>query len=349
MEDPCVPCSANYGYLATAPTEEIDSDTYDFGYARDACAGLYEFPDVTSMVLSDLSSGVQVNIVAEGSVVVNDISPVMNKEMCLPSDHYYILAIYDSVEDGICCGYGDGWYKVTYDGVMVKEGGDFQSSDYIQIGRGCLPQDDTANTTSDSCTCGDDEASFQIEIKPMHSLIRSLWYSWTFCLVCKIPLLAAEGLIPPGYASMIEIRRCLPANHCHMLIIYDSDGDGICCGYGDGWYNITYDGDTVKEGGDFQRTSDIIQFGGECFPPANDNNRTDDEIVCGENEVSLHIDLLPDRFPEEISMVLTDLSSGLQDTIVAEGSVVVNHTAPVLQLHRCLPVKNSYIFAINDS
>jgi hypothetical protein len=42
VEDPCVPCSANYGYLATAPSKEIDSNTYDFGYARDACAGLYE-------------------------------------------------------------------------------------------------------------------------------------------------------------------------------------------------------------------------------------------------------------------------------------------------------------------
>jgi hypothetical protein len=41
VQDPCVPCSENYGYLDSAPEGEIDS-TYDFGNARDVCAGLYD-------------------------------------------------------------------------------------------------------------------------------------------------------------------------------------------------------------------------------------------------------------------------------------------------------------------
>jgi len=132
-----------------------------------------------------------------------------------------------------------------------------------------------------------------------------------------------------------------------VLTIYDSEGGGICCDeQGEGWYKVKYDGDTVKEGGEFHR-SDAVQFGGECLPPAVVDNSTNDK--CGDNEVSLRIDLRPDRFPDEISIVLTELSSGVQDTIVAFGSIAVNHTAPIMQIDRCLPANHCYIFAIYDS
>lgn len=42
VDNPCVPCSENYSYLSSAPVSDINMNTYDFGYAREACANLYE-------------------------------------------------------------------------------------------------------------------------------------------------------------------------------------------------------------------------------------------------------------------------------------------------------------------
>lgn len=42
IENPCVPCSENFQYLETVPTEDFDFSTYSFGNARDSCANLYD-------------------------------------------------------------------------------------------------------------------------------------------------------------------------------------------------------------------------------------------------------------------------------------------------------------------
>ena len=316
-----------------------------------------DHPEEISMVLWDLSSagGEQDTFVAEGSIAVNATNPVWQKERCLPANnrHEYILAIYDSFGDGLCCGDGDdGWYKVTYDGVVVKEGGEFQSSDYVQVGKGCLPTDtNTANTTSNEegwCACGDNEASFHIKIKP-DAFPDNISVILSDLSSGEQDTIVGDGLIPRGYVSTIEIGRCLLANHCYKFAIYDFYGDGICCDEGEGWYTVTYKGEIVKEGGEFHR-SDAVHFGGEeCIPPAVVDNSTNDEIVCGENEVSLQIDLRPDRFPDDIFMVLTELSSGIQDTFDAFGSIVHIDASSVMQINRCLPANHCYIFAIFDS
>jgi PKD repeat protein len=41
------------------------------------------------------------------------------------------------------------------------------------------------------------------------------------------------------------------AGNCHQFNIYDSFGDGICCGYGNGSYTITIDGVVVQTGGNY--------------------------------------------------------------------------------------------------
>ena len=38
---------------------------------------------------------------------------------------------------------------------------------------------------------------------------------------------------------------------CIQFEIFDSYGDGICCGYGEGVYNVSLDGQTVASGGDY--------------------------------------------------------------------------------------------------
>ena len=42
VDNPCIPCSENYNYLNSLPLSEFDASSYDFGYARQSCATLYD-------------------------------------------------------------------------------------------------------------------------------------------------------------------------------------------------------------------------------------------------------------------------------------------------------------------
>ncbi|MFM1875290.1 MAG: hypothetical protein RL266_1027, partial [Bacteroidota bacterium] len=44
---------------------------------------------------------------------------------------------------------------------------------------------------------------------------------------------------------------CVDENECMRFEIFDSFGDGICCGYGQGSYAVLIDGQEVASGGDF--------------------------------------------------------------------------------------------------
>jgi hypothetical protein len=48
------------------------------------------------------------------------------------------------------------------------------------------------------------------------------------------------------------LNSCIDTNSCIRFEIYDSYGDGMCCGYGLGSYNVLWNGDLVAEGGEFQ-------------------------------------------------------------------------------------------------
>ncbi|MCH2224334.1 MAG: CotH kinase family protein [Crocinitomicaceae bacterium] len=77
--------------------------------------------------------------VATSSVIVSGNSS--GTSVCLDSTICYEFTIYDSFGDGICCSQGQGSYELTYDGVVIKTGGeyDFQESHVIN----CAPFDST--------------------------------------------------------------------------------------------------------------------------------------------------------------------------------------------------------------
>lgn len=50
--------------------------------------------------------------------------------------------------------------------------------------------------------------------------------------------------------AIITVALCLP-NGCYTFNIFDTYGDGICCSYGQGYYNVVVNGTTVATGGQF--------------------------------------------------------------------------------------------------
>lgn len=62
------------------------------------------------------------------------------------------------------------------------------------------------------------------------------------------------------------IEECLPAGGCYTFTIFDSFGDGICCGYGQGQYAVVYEGEVVGTGGNFNsQESVVLGDGGSTF------------------------------------------------------------------------------------
>ena len=59
----------------------------------------------------------------------------------VPTDADYLFTIYDDNDNGICCAYGEGWYKIKVDGTTIigedQDNGEFgeQSSELIRINR----------------------------------------------------------------------------------------------------------------------------------------------------------------------------------------------------------------------
>ena len=135
---------------------------------------------IFSIVLSDLSSGEQDTIFDKGSIAVNDTAPpAVQIDRCLPADHCYILTIKNggdyyspatSNSDGnnttsrICCDEGEGSYKIVYGGSFIKEGGEFQSSEYVHFGGECsLSNDEGAKqgVGSSLLIASDEDASLE--------------------------------------------------------------------------------------------------------------------------------------------------------------------------------------------
>ncbi len=164
-----------------------------------------------------------------------------------------------------------------------------------------------------------------------------------------------------GYSSntLYEITMDCLIDSCYTFTINDSYGDGICCGFGSGYYHITnVEGDTLVSGGAFNYTesSEI------CFTPAVPYIDCSAPIAlnCGENyngttssgssnNASYSCSILDENGPEVVhSFILTDsanitielsstedlnyylLNSCSQDSCIAYGDSIfqVSNMAP---------------------
>merc|ERR1739844_174156 len=84
---------------------------------------------------------------------------------------------------------------------------------------------------------------------------------------------------------------CLPytaacGGYDYTFTIYDSYGDGICCGYGSGNYDVTFDGVLIASGGDFGSSESTSPCGATS---------------CQVDEFQVIVEVLTDDYPGETS------------------------------------------------
>ena len=104
----------------------------------------------------------------------------------------------------------------------------------------------TSHPTSPPMPC---TAGTNVEIKIMTDKFP-LETSWTLAHKCG----TGEIIISPKYTAALAMhstKMCLPSCQSYKFTITDAHGDGLCCKWGQGWYEVIVDGSIVHFGGEF--------------------------------------------------------------------------------------------------
>ena len=90
------------------------------------------YPTETAYTLVNLCTGL--TEASRDSTMPFTLVATLYTDIHCVSDAEFTFTIYDSGNDGLCCGFGDGGYSATYGGSVVASGGDFGSSESTTFG-----------------------------------------------------------------------------------------------------------------------------------------------------------------------------------------------------------------------
>ena len=196
--------------------------------------------------------------------------------LCVPDVNCYTFTMLDTYGDGLCgsCWGGtDGNYTVSYDGFNVASmnTADFGSSEITSNIGFC--------TSTSPCPVNEVEIVITINTDDYPTetswfLMDQLGGGWT-----NVPLTTSNA------NSTLNWSLCVPDTNCYTFTMLDSYGDGICCQWGSGSYNITYNGVNVANGGGFAFAQQHCAIG-VCNPMCQisiPNNAISEGESCGAN------------------------------------------------------------------
>ena len=149
--------------------------------------------------------------------------------------------ISDFFGNGICCGDGDGHYKVTTsNGALIAEGGEFgrEESTRFSLPFVSAPSDSPSPSQPPSVSFSPSEKCFWIEIGVIYDNYADESY-WELQRVdINGYTLLVESYSATCGDTSITIPMCLQEGE-YEFTIRDSANDGICCSCGYGHYKVT--------------------------------------------------------------------------------------------------------------
>ena len=105
--------------------------------------------------------------------------------------------------------------------------------------------------------CGDDEFAVEVIITTDNYGNDTYW-EVRDTNINEIYNLVEWGTYPNFMDTTYLHEFCIPQNSCSAFTIRDAWGDGICCSYGEGSYQIILEGDTIATGGEFGSSESIL-------------------------------------------------------------------------------------------
>jgi len=195
-----------------------------------------EFPEETTWEINDVFTDA---IVARGGNYTEQMTNY-NEEPCVDKNSCYVLVMYDSFNDGICCEWGEGYFSLRIDDKIVHEDAEFGS--------------ESLSNTFGSC----EEVCFELKF------IMDDWptdISWNVTDSNNENEVVASG---GGYTEKrgeYSENKCFPSTGCYAVNIADSYSDGLCCGYGEGYFSLAVGGTEILVGSDFGASASSRTFG----------------------------------------------------------------------------------------
>jgi len=233
-----------------------------------------QYPQETSWEIKGTENN---TLFSGGPYSSSSAGSLLSEVICLPYDCYN-FTVFDSGDDGICCDFGNGFYQIVdASGQLLLNGGNFESNEIdldcddnnaavpAPAGAACDDNNPLTNHDEigpDGCTCigviVDENCPHQLQLGLQFDLFpyENAW---------EIQDVAGNTVAEHGYyldtpqrTFLIE-ALCLPSG-CYTLIMKDDFGDGMCCNFQGGYYNLTDAEGTVLAQGDSFGTEEITNF-----------------------------------------------------------------------------------------
>lgn len=210
------------------------------------------YPYETSWTLEDVCSGDSLG--SGGNYVIPD--ELYEDSFCgSTNDGSYTFTINDLNGDGICCGSGSGSYEVKVNRETRAEGGEFGQEETKTIGT-CPPP-----TPAPGPPCSTDKIT--VIVKTDNNPQETAWFLQDICSRKILENVSEEQYDIQSHKYVHHI--CAPSKGAlYSFLIYDAYGDGMCCGQGNGSYEVLLNGESVAEGGEFTTGNGETFKSGNC-------------------------------------------------------------------------------------
>ncbi len=291
----CTPCST--GCTSNSGTYTLVLDNY---------------PTETTWNIKNAS-----NVIVYSGGPYNAPNSTVTLPVCLPNG-CYTFNIFDAYGDGICCTYGQGSFNLVVAGTNVASGGQFTTSKTVSFCLGataptCTDGIKNGQETGIDCggpTCPPCAAAPTCTDGIKNGQETGIDCGGPTCPPCSTGCTTNSGtftLVLDNYPtettwniknasnaivysggpysapnSTVTLPVCLP-NGCYTFNIFDTYGDGICCTYGQGSFNLVVTGNNVASGGQFTSSKTISFCLGSSAPTCTDGIQNGQEtgIDCG--------------------------------------------------------------------
>ncbi len=131
---------------------------------------------------------------------------------------------------------------------------------------------------------------------------------------------------------------CLELNGCYTFTINDAYGDGICCGFGQGFYEISDAGGLIASGGDFGDSETVNFCVDNCTLSANIDITTDSGLddgalfITAMNGVSGYQYSIDGGVTFQNNPLFSNLPAGTYNVVVLSGDGICEYTETVIIL-----------------
>ena len=329
------------GSLIQSGGEFDDEESFSFGNGTDSCSpsiaptskGPTSAP--TGLQCQDGQKKFDLKIVPDDDYydATWTLQKGCNGEIVLEGEEEGIVTCLDDLEydftiseyNGLCCSYGVGFYEIYFDDMFVKSGGNFWGQESVSF-NSSTAQSCSPTMAPTAMECEDGKKKFDLRLTP-DNIAYAYQTSWKLLSACSGDVVL-EGGAHGNTTCLDDIE--------YNFTIYDYNG--LCCWYGDGSYEVHYDGSLIKSGGSFE-DFETVKFGSStaetCSPTIAPTG-----YECPQGTQKFVLQMIRDSYPHRISWDLENYESQL--TLEFGDGYDDNDVY-------CLDEKSNYAFEIRNS